>query len=77
MSWRDHISVDPNILVGKPCIKGTRISVELIVEHMGRGYTMADLITNYPWITEDDIRACLMYAAKSVPFRSVKAKQSA
>lgn len=62
-NWQEHISIDPNVLVGKPVIKGTRISVELVVELLGRGWSEKELMEQYDHITPDDIHACLMYAA--------------
>lgn len=59
----DRISIDPAVMVGKPCIKGTRITVELILRWLSAGRTMAELVEAYPHIDEDDIRAALAYAA--------------
>lgn len=50
MNWRDRIVCDPEILVGKPTIKGTRISVELILDFLASGWSLDDLLTNYPHI---------------------------
>ena len=66
MNWRDRIIVDPNVLVGKPVIKGTRIAVELVVSHMAQGWTEADVLRAYPHITRDDLLACLAYAASRI-----------
>jgi uncharacterized protein (DUF433 family) len=63
MSWQERIAVDPKVLVGKPVVKGTRISVELIVELLANGWTHDQLVDSYPSITVDDIRACLAYAS--------------
>jgi uncharacterized protein (DUF433 family) len=51
-----RISSDPAVMMGKPCIKGTRITVELILRKLGAGRTFADLIDAYPQLTEDDLR---------------------
>lgn len=59
MSWQDHISVDPEVLVGKPVVKGTRIAVELVVELMANGWTQEQILDSYPKLTAEDIRACL------------------
>jgi uncharacterized protein (DUF433 family) len=64
MNWRDRIVTDPDILVGKPTIKGTRISVELILGWLGQGWTHEQLLENYPHITRDDILAALAFAAE-------------
>jgi uncharacterized protein (DUF433 family) len=58
----DRISIDPDVLVGKPVIRGTRLSVEFIVGLLAQGWSEADILRNYPGITGDDIRACLLYA---------------
>jgi uncharacterized protein (DUF433 family) len=64
MDWRERIVVDPKILVGKPVIKGTRISVEFVVDLLARGWTEAEILENYPGITREDILACLKYASE-------------
>lgn len=62
MEWRDRIVVDPQILVGKPVIRGTRISVELILDLLTRGYTREQILEQYDHLTSEDIQACLAYA---------------
>ena len=64
MNWHDHISTDPAVLVGKPCIKGTRISVELILGWLASGWTFEMITESYPRITRDDILAALAFAAE-------------
>jgi uncharacterized protein (DUF433 family) len=64
MDWRDRITVDPRILVGKPVIKGTRIAVEMVVDLLAAGWTHQQILDSYPTLTEDDIRACLAYASE-------------
>jgi len=66
MDWREHISSDPSIMFGKPCIKNTRIPVDLILEKLGNGYSIDDLIAAYPKISEEDIKACMLYASVSI-----------
>ncbi len=63
MAWQDRITIDPNILVGKPVVKGTRLSVEFIVGLLAQGWPEAEVLQNYPGLTPEDIRACLQYAA--------------
>lgn len=63
MDWNERITVDPNVLVGKPLIKGTRISVEFVVELLGKGWSMEQILEEYDHITREDIQACLAYAA--------------
>lgn len=62
----ERISADPNVLVGKPVIKGTRLSVEFILSLLSQGWTEADLLDNYPGITREDILACLAYATSVI-----------
>jgi uncharacterized protein (DUF433 family) len=64
MSWQEHISVDPQVLVGKPVVKGTRISVELVLRQMANGWTVEQILDSYPNLNADDIRACLAYASE-------------
>jgi uncharacterized protein (DUF433 family) len=64
MEWRARIMVDPAVLVGKPVVKGTRISVELIVDLLAAGWTQEQILDSYPSLTPDDIRACLAYAGE-------------
>jgi uncharacterized protein (DUF433 family) len=59
-----RISSDPDILHGKPCIKGTRIPVYLIVSLVAEGETAENIIKDYPSLTPEDIKAALRYAAK-------------
>lgn len=59
----ERISIDPKIMVGKPCIKGTRITVEHILRYLGDGMSIEEFLVNYPHLTEADIRAALAFAA--------------
>lgn len=61
MDWRDRITVDPRVLVGKPLVKGTRISVELVIDLLAPGWTLQQLLDSYPTLAADDVRACLAY----------------
>ncbi len=63
MAWQDRIVVDPGILVGKPVVKGTRLAVEFIIDLLAQGWTEAEILRNYPGLTREDIRACLVYAS--------------
>ena len=60
----ERISSDPDILHGKPCVRGTRIPVYLIVSLIAEGETVENIIKDYPSLTPEDIRAALRYAAK-------------
>jgi uncharacterized protein (DUF433 family) len=66
IKWQEHIMSDPQILYGKPCIKGTRIPVDLILEKLAYGEQVNDLLQDYPRITDKDIYACLFYAAEKI-----------
>ena len=61
-NWEARIVVDPDILVGKPVIKGTRLAVEFMIELLAQGWTCDEIIRNYPGVTAEDIQACLSYA---------------
>ncbi len=61
-----RIVVDPEIMVGKPVIKGTRIPVELIIKLFGEGMSNEDILEGYPSLTEEDIKASLFYGASVV-----------
>lgn len=63
MPWPERIVVDPEILAGKPVIRGTRLSVELILELLAAGQSEAEILANYPGLIRDDILACLAYAS--------------
>lgn len=75
MNWKDHISVDPNVCHGKPCIRGTRIMVSVILDNLAAGETTTDILKNYPSLREQHIQAALAYAAelardRVIPFES-------
>lgn len=63
MDWREHIVIDPNILVGKPVVKGTRLAVEFIIDLLAQGWSETEILRNYPGLTMEDIKACLQYAS--------------
>ncbi len=67
--WRDHIVSDPRIMLGKPTIKGTRITVELIVDRMSYGETIDDIIEAYPHLTREGIYTCLRFAAHTLHYK--------
>ncbi len=64
MSPLDRISIDPNVRFGKPCVRGTRITVGDILGYLAGGMLEAELLADFPQLTQDDIRACLTYAAE-------------
>jgi uncharacterized protein (DUF433 family) len=61
--WQARITVDPEVMVGKPVIQGTRIPVELIVRMLGQGISEEEILEDYPRLQLEDIRAALTYAA--------------
>ena len=66
MEWRNRIVASPDVLVGKPLIKGTRISVELVMDLLSSGYTPEQIVQQYDHLTLDDIHACLAYAKEVI-----------
>ena len=66
MTITDRIEINPNVMLGKPVIWGTRITVELILRKLSEGATVADLLDAYPRLTPDDIQAAIGYAADTV-----------
>jgi uncharacterized protein (DUF433 family) len=70
-----RISSDPAVMLGKPCIKGTRITVELILRWLAEGRSFDELLEAYPHISEEDIKAALAYAADEVGARKPQAAE--
>jgi uncharacterized protein (DUF433 family) len=64
MEPMDRITIDPEIMVGKPVIKGTRITVQLIVQLLANGVTETEILKDYPDLRKEDIKASLMYASE-------------
>ena len=62
-NWEDRISIDPEICHGKPCIKGTRIMVSIILDYLKVGENVEMILRQYPTLAADDVRAALSYAA--------------
>jgi uncharacterized protein (DUF433 family) len=67
-----RISIDPNICFGKPCIRGTRIWVSLILDFMAHGMSPEEILTEHPHLTMEDIRAALAYGAEMTRERYVE-----
>lgn len=63
MKWQDRISVDPAVRGGKPCIKGTRITVYDVLEYLAGGMSEDEILSDFPDLTREDIRASLAFAA--------------
>jgi len=66
MSEQRRIEINPKVMLGKPVIRGTRITVELILRKLGEGASHKDLLEAYPHLTEDDIQAAMTYAADTL-----------
>jgi len=76
MNWRDRINIDPRIHHGKPCIKGTRVTVSVIVGSIADGDTPEQIIRSWPQLTAEDITAALKFAAKAASRADVAVLQS-
>ena len=64
MNYRDRIVIDPAIRFGKPCVRGTRITVGDVLSYLASGMREEQIVTDFPQLTSEDIRACLGYAAE-------------
>jgi uncharacterized protein (DUF433 family) len=68
----ERISINPNVCFGKPCIRGTRIWVSLILDFLASGMSMDELLAEYPQLTAEDIRAAIAYGAEMARERYVE-----
>jgi uncharacterized protein (DUF433 family) len=75
-TYQDRIIVDPRIMAGKPVIKGTRISVEIVLERLAHDLDTKTLFEDYPRLTEADVKACLSYAEALVEGEDVYVGQT-
>lgn len=71
MTEHPRISLSSDVLAGKPVIQGTRLSVEFIIGLLADGWSEADILTNYPDVSHDDVIACLAYARDSLSAEKV------
>ncbi|MCX6065949.1 MAG: DUF433 domain-containing protein [Chloroflexi bacterium] len=62
----ERISINPKVMAGKPVIRGTRITVEFILNLMAHGASMSEIITEYQGLSTEDIQACILFASKSL-----------
>jgi uncharacterized protein (DUF433 family) len=69
---RDRITVDPTICFGRPCIKGTRIWVSVLIDQLAEGATAQEILQDYPQLAELDLQAALSFAADNVRYREVE-----
>lgn len=71
MATTDQIEINPEIMLGKPVIRGTRIPVELVLRKLAEGATESELLQAYPSLTKEGIKAALEYAAKTIAHEEV------
>ena len=62
MNWKEHIIVNPDVLAGKPIVKGTRLSIEFLLGLLANGWTMDKIIQNYPQLSPTDLQAVFSFA---------------
>jgi len=75
MAEHPRIALDPDVLAGKPVIRGTRLSIEFVIGLMADGWSEADILRSYPGIAHDDIIACLAYARDALSWRVLSARR--
>ncbi|MCE3005171.1 MAG: DUF433 domain-containing protein [Xanthomonadaceae bacterium] len=66
MDWQSRIVTDPDVLLGKPTIKGSRIAVELVLDRLADGWSIETLLEAYPRLSKEDVQAALAYSAERV-----------
>ena len=64
MDWEERVDLNPEVLAGKPVVKGTRLSVQLILELLADDWSTEEVLDQYPTLTKDDVLACLRYASE-------------
>ena len=75
MDWRDHITVDPEICHGKPCIAGTRVLVTTVLDNLASGLDSEEITKSYPSVSREAVRAAISYAAALANDRVVSLQQ--
>lgn len=63
MDYKERITIDPLVRSGKPCVRGTRITVSDVLDYLGGGMSIAEVLDDFPDLTAEDIQACLSFAA--------------
>lgn len=63
MNYKEIITIEPGKRGGKPCIRGMRITLYDVLEYLASGMTVEEILDDFPYLTEEDVRACLSYAA--------------
>ena len=73
MTWQERIAINPNVCHGKPCIKGTRIRVSLILDFLANRDSFETILEEYPQLAREDVQACIAYGSEAVRerYRSV------
>jgi uncharacterized protein (DUF433 family) len=66
LNWHEHIHTDAAVLVGKPVVKGTRLSVDFILRLLANGWTHEQVLANYPRLTPESLQACFSFAAEQL-----------
>ncbi|HEX6533711.1 MAG TPA: DUF433 domain-containing protein [Gemmatimonadaceae bacterium] len=64
MAWQDHITTDPDVLAGKPVVRDTRLAVDFLLGLFAAGWSLEQVLANYPQLTPDALRAVFAYAAE-------------
>ncbi len=77
MDFTHLITIEPGKRSGQPCIRGMRITVRDVLEYLAGGMTVPELLADFPELTEDDIRACLAFAASQVVTRQLRSRTDA
>jgi uncharacterized protein (DUF433 family) len=72
MNYRERIERDPNIVGGEPVLKGTRVTLKTVLASLAEGATTADILADFPTLSEQDVRAAIAFAATSAPHRWCK-----
>ncbi|HEV3077982.1 MAG TPA: DUF433 domain-containing protein [Thermoanaerobaculia bacterium] len=71
MKLAERIEANPDVMLGKPVIRGTRVPVELILRRISEGATEEDLLASYPHLTRDDVRAAVAFAADTIAYEEI------
>jgi uncharacterized protein (DUF433 family) len=71
MSWQDYIHSDPEVLLGKPVVKGTRLAIEFLLELLAAGWTQEQILENYPSLTPEALRAVFAFTAEAMQEESL------
>jgi len=71
MSWQDYIHSDPEVLLGKPVVKGTRLAIEFLLELLAAGWTQEQILENYPSLTAEALRAVFAFTAEAMQEESL------